>query len=206
MQHAVPPTLHLHMWQVAQQIRAAQQKAALAGQAPPAWAIGALCHAMSALDGDWREALVKGISAAGNFVVTFTGRDDLEEVRPHHLMPARRLRHACFAVRSADGSSGAQVERDNVKAPPAVEEVYRGVAAPSRLKVDETATVTEMPKVGGLFPLCRMITLILRNARKNVELCSGWRSSPQTTKRRGTGRRSCRRASKIRSGSRTWMR
>lgn len=65
---------------MAQQIRAAQQKAALAGQAPPAWAIGAACHAVSALEGDWRPAVVKGISAAGNFVVAFSGRDDLEEV------------------------------------------------------------------------------------------------------------------------------
>ena len=41
-----------------------------------------------------------------------------------------------------------QVERGNVKAPPTVEEVYQGVAAPSRLKVDDAAAVTEMPKVG----------------------------------------------------------
>ena len=34
-----------------------------------------------------------------------------------------------------------------MKAPPTVEEVYRGVAAPSRLRVDEAPTVTEMPKV-----------------------------------------------------------
>ena len=38
-----------------------------------------------------------------------------------------------------------------MKAPPTVEEVYQGVAAPSRLKVDDAAAVTEMPKVG--FPL-----------------------------------------------------
>lgn len=73
---------------MAQQIRAAQQKAALAGQAPPAWAIGAKCHALSPLDGDWAEALVKGISASGNFVVAFTGREsELEEVR--HLTVTR---------------------------------------------------------------------------------------------------------------------
>ena len=72
--------------QVALQIRSAQQKAALAGQAPPAWAIGAACHAQSALHGDWREAVVKGISAAGNFVVAFTGQDDLEEARPAALL------------------------------------------------------------------------------------------------------------------------
>ena len=66
--------------QVAQQIRSAQQKAALAGQAPPAWAIGAKCHALSQLEGDWGEAVVRGISAAGNFVVVFAGREELEEV------------------------------------------------------------------------------------------------------------------------------
>ncbi len=43
-----------------------------------------------------------------------------------------------------------QVERGNVKAPPTVEEVYQGVAAPSRLKVDDAAAVTEMPKVSYL--------------------------------------------------------
>lgn len=74
--------------QVAQQIRAAQQKAALAGQAPPAWAIGAVCHALSPLDGAWAEAHVKGISASGNFVVAFSGREDeLEEVGFSLLAP-----------------------------------------------------------------------------------------------------------------------
>ncbi|CAL8468979.1 g8520 [Coccomyxa elongata] len=103
---------------VAQQIRAAQQKAALAGQAPPAWAIGAKCHALSPLDGDWAEAVVKGISASGNFVVAFTGREsELEEV-----------------------------DRNSVKPPPAVEETYRGVAAPSRPRVNAEAEVAEMPK------------------------------------------------------------
>lgn len=40
-----------------------------------------------------------------------------------------------------------QVERGNAKPPPAVEETYRGVAAPSRPKVDEAPQVMEMPKV-----------------------------------------------------------
>ncbi|EIE26983.1 hypothetical protein COCSUDRAFT_64747 [Coccomyxa subellipsoidea C-169] len=103
---------------VAQQIRAAQQKAALAGQAPPAWAIGAVCHALSPLDGNWAEAKVKGISAGGNFVVAFSGREDeLEEV-----------------------------DRGSVKPPPAVEETYRGVAAPSRPKVNAAPEAIEMPR------------------------------------------------------------
>ena len=72
-----------HCVQVAQQIRAAQQKAALQGQAPPAWAIGARCQALNPLDATWQEATVKGISATGNFVLAFTGREDeLEEVLP----------------------------------------------------------------------------------------------------------------------------
>ena len=67
--------------QVAQQIRSAQQKAALQGQAPPAWAIGAKCQALDPLEATWQEATVKGISATGNFVLAFTGREDeLEEV------------------------------------------------------------------------------------------------------------------------------
>ena len=39
--------------QVAQQIRFAQQRAALAGQAPPAWAIGAQVQAVYSGDGQW---------------------------------------------------------------------------------------------------------------------------------------------------------
>ena len=66
---------------MAQQIRSAQQKAALQGQAPPAWAIGAKCQALDPLEATWQEATVKGISATGNFVLAFAGReDDLEEV------------------------------------------------------------------------------------------------------------------------------
>ena len=40
-----------------------------------------------------------------------------------------------------------QVDRNSVKPPPAVEETYRGVAAPSRPKVNAEAEVAEMPKV-----------------------------------------------------------
>lgn len=80
----------MHCVQVAQQIRAAQQKAALQGQAPPAWAIGARCQALNPLDATWQEATVKGISATGNFVLAFTGREDeLEEVLP--LSPQKIL-------------------------------------------------------------------------------------------------------------------
>lgn len=39
--------------QVAEQIRLAQQRAALAGQGPAAWAIGAKCRAVYSGDGNW---------------------------------------------------------------------------------------------------------------------------------------------------------
>jgi len=39
--------------QVAEQIRAARQRAALAGQAPPEWAIGAKVQALYSGDGIW---------------------------------------------------------------------------------------------------------------------------------------------------------
>lgn len=39
--------------QVAEQIRLAQQRAALAGQGPPAWAVGAKCRALYSGDGNW---------------------------------------------------------------------------------------------------------------------------------------------------------
>jgi hypothetical protein len=50
-----------------------------------------------------------------------------------------------FALRAMPG---AQVERGNVKPPPTIEETYRGVAAPSRPKVQEAPELPkEMPKV-----------------------------------------------------------
>ncbi len=62
------------------------------GQAPPAWAIGAKCQALNPLEATWEEATVKGISATGNFVLTFTGREDeLEEVITSFTVPAGNL-------------------------------------------------------------------------------------------------------------------
>ncbi len=43
-------------------------------------------------------------------------------------------------------SDDVQVDRSNVRAPPEEEEVYRGVAAPTRKAVTEEATVGDMPK------------------------------------------------------------
>ena len=47
----------------------------------------------------------------------------------------------------ADSAVCWQVDKDSVKPPPAVEETYRGVAAPSRPKVGNAEPVEEMPKV-----------------------------------------------------------
>ena len=66
--------------QVAEQIRAAQQKAALSGQAPAAWAIGARCEALYAGDGQWYSATVKGVTGVGNFLVSFDEYGTEEEV------------------------------------------------------------------------------------------------------------------------------
>ena len=69
--------------QVAEQIRAAQQKAALSGQAPAAWAIGARCEALYAGDGQWYSATVKGVTGTGNFLVSFDEYGTEEEVGLH---------------------------------------------------------------------------------------------------------------------------
>ena len=66
--------------QVANQIRWAQQKAALSGQAPPAWAIGASCIARHS-DGEQYPGEVTGVTATGSFVIKFPNYDLEEEVR-----------------------------------------------------------------------------------------------------------------------------
>ena len=75
LQHRSMPLL-----QVAEQIRAAQQKAALSGQAPAAWAIGARCEALYAGDGQWYSATVKGVTGIGNFLISFDEYGTEEEV------------------------------------------------------------------------------------------------------------------------------
>eukprot|EP00891_Asterochloris_glomerata_P007220 jgi/Astpho2/7220/fgenesh1_pg.00113_%23_47_t len=94
--------------QVAEQIRAAQQKAALSGQAPAAWAIGARCEALYAGDGQWYSATVKGVTGAGNFLVSFDEYGIEEEV-----------------------------DRQNARPRPEGAEIYRGVQAPRRKAVNE---------------------------------------------------------------------
>jgi len=70
--------------QVAQQIRAAQQKAALSGQAPLAWAIGARCQAVWSGDGGWYNGTVSGVSVNDRFIVTFDEDGGVEEVNSEH--------------------------------------------------------------------------------------------------------------------------
>ena len=66
--------------QVAQQIRIAQQRAALTGQGPAAWAIGARVQARFSGDGRWYDASVTGISVSGNFIVSFEAYGNVDEV------------------------------------------------------------------------------------------------------------------------------
>lgn len=55
--------------QVAEQIRLAQQRAALSGQGLPAWAVGAKCRAVYSGDGNWWVALAlrEGTSGSDSF-------------------------------------------------------------------------------------------------------------------------------------------
>ena len=44
-----------------------------------------------------------------------------------------------------------QVAFPNIRPPPEVEEVYKGVSAPKRRKVEEESKPVEIPKVGAQF-------------------------------------------------------
>lgn len=110
--------------QVAQQIRAAQQKAALQGQAPPGWAIGAACEAVWRDDGQYYPATVQGVSIAMNFVVKFNEFENVEEMEPSFVRPV------------PEGQVG-----------------YHGVDAPKRKRVEEHAEeVLEIPKWAEIKP------------------------------------------------------
>ena len=104
--------------QVAEQIRTAQQRAALQNQAPATWAIGARCQAVYSGDGEWYNASVSGVTAGNNFLITFAEYGNQEEVH-----------------------------RSNVRPRPDGSEVYRGVTAPKRKAVNEAPQLEEMPKV-----------------------------------------------------------
>lgn len=102
---------------VAEQIRRAQVKAALLGQAPPAWAVGAQCQAIYSGDGQWYDAVVQSVTPASMFVVLFEGYGNTEQVAPKQIRPR-----------------------------PDVQEVYKGVAAPKRKRVEDEPVISEIPK------------------------------------------------------------
>ncbi|CAD7705113.1 unnamed protein product [Ostreobium quekettii] len=102
---------------VAEQIRRAQVKAALLGQAPPAWAVGAECQAVYSGDGQWYDAAIQSVTAGGEFVVVFEGYGNSEEVDPKQVRPR-----------------------------PDIQEVYKGVAAPKRKRVEDEPVISEIPK------------------------------------------------------------
>ncbi len=79
-----PPQLHLPSIlpaSVAEQIKKAQVRAAILGQADAAWAIGAKCQAVYSADGQFYNATIEAVTSAGKFVVAFDGYTDKEEVR-----------------------------------------------------------------------------------------------------------------------------
>jgi survival of motor neuron-related-splicing factor 30 len=106
----LPPT-------VAAQIRLARQRAALSGQAPPEWAIGAAVQAVYREDGQWYNASISAVSLTGKFIVEYEGYEQAEELERGEV----RLRGA-----EADGG-------------------YTGVSAPKRRKMAEEVTLEEMP-------------------------------------------------------------
>jgi survival-of-motor-neuron-related-splicing factor 30 len=78
-----PPQLNLPAIlpaSVAEQIRKAQVRAAILGQADPAWAIGAKCQAIYSADGQFYNAVVEAVTSGGKFIVAFEGYSDKEEV------------------------------------------------------------------------------------------------------------------------------
>jgi survival-of-motor-neuron-related-splicing factor 30 len=117
----VPPELNVPSAlpaSVAEQIRRAQVRAAIMGQADAAWAIGSQCQAVYGADGQWYTATVEAVTPDGKFVVAFEGYADKEHVDLASIRPL-----------------------------PEVVEIYQGVAAPKRKRVEEQPQVTEVPKV-----------------------------------------------------------
>lgn len=66
---------------VAEQIRKAQVRAAILGQADPAWAIGHGVLAKYAADGEFYNATVDAVTTDGKFVVAYEGYTDKDTVR-----------------------------------------------------------------------------------------------------------------------------
>ena len=93
----------------------------------------------------------------------------------------RITRWRASRVDQCQGRAWVQVDRGNVRAPPEVEEVYRGVAAPSRKAVTEEATVGDMPKAW--LPCVTVLPLVFRFETLNPG-CRDLRDTP----RAGIGR------------------
>ena len=110
--------------QMAHQIRVAQQRAALAGQGNPAWAIGATVQAKYSGDDGWYDATVTAVSVSGNFIVTFDSYGNQEEIAI-----LENLRHKDTSL-------------------PTEATEYKGVQAPKRNQVikEGAGPLTEMPK------------------------------------------------------------
>lgn len=71
---------------VAEQIKKAQQRSALLGQAPAGWAVGGECLAYYATDAQWYPAVVESVTEDGNFVVVYDGYGNREEVRGSRVL------------------------------------------------------------------------------------------------------------------------
>eukprot|EP00955_Chlamydomonas_euryale_P104141 365542-Chlamydomonas_euryale.AAC.27 len=121
---------------VAEQIRKAQVRAAVLGQADPAWAIGHGVMAKYSADGQFYNATVEAVTTDGKFVVSFEGYTDKEAVSG--TFEAHQI--------SQDMPCARCVGLEDIKPQAEVVEVYQGVAAPKRKRVEEQPVVNEMPK------------------------------------------------------------
>eukprot|EP00210_Caulerpa_lentillifera_P004510 g4303.t1 len=102
---------------VTEQVRRNQIRAALSGSAPPQWAIGAKCEALSFDDQKWYGGIVKKVTDHGRFVILFDNNLETEQL------------DGCF-----------------VRPPSNTGEVYKGVEAPKRKRVEDEPVITEIPK------------------------------------------------------------
>lgn len=75
-----------------------QVRAALAGQAPLSWAVGAKVQAVYSADGNWYNAVVEGVAPSGtSLIVSYEGYAENEEVGGYsswaHLHRLHHLHH-----------------------------------------------------------------------------------------------------------------
>lgn len=111
--------------QVAQQIRSAQQRAALGGQGPASWALGAPVTAIYSEDGQWYQGMITAVNpATKNFIVKFDKYGNEEEIKD---LAAMKLR-----------SQGKELSIGTIAD-------YQPVAAPKRRQlIDEEDVVTPL--------------------------------------------------------------